>query len=152
MANRPAVIANAFLKLADDQGVDLSPMQIQKLVYFSHGWHLAFDKGALCSERAQAWRWGPVFPSLYHALKHWGSGAIEERITAPWDVTDEFESNLIARVWEVYGDMTAVALSQLSHDPEGPWQMVRSQSHGDRNVDIPNPMIRKYFQKKLNGN
>ena len=152
MPYRPAVVANAFLDLAEKAGTELSPMQIQKLVYFSHGWHLAFDRGTLCSERAQAWRWGPVFPSLYHALKHWGSGAIRERIEVPWEISDDFASSLIARVWDVYGDMTAIALSQLSHDPEGPWQQVRTQSHGDRNVDIPDQIIKDYFEKKLNAN
>lgn len=152
MPYRPTVIANAFLALAAEQGVELSHMQVQKLVYFGHGWHLAFDKGALSSERAQAWRWGPVFPSLYHELKHWGSGAIEERIAVTQSVEDTFASDLIARVWHVYSDMTAIALSQLSHDPSGPWQLVRTQSHGERYVDIPDELIRNYFQKKLNAN
>ena len=148
----PSVIANEFLSLAAKDGAELSPMQVQKLVYFSHGWHLAFDQGALCSERAQAWRWGPVFPSLYHSLKHRGSGAIQEAIKVPWVITDEFASDLIGRVWQVYRDMTAIALSQLSHDPAGPWQLVRTQSHGDRNADIPDPVIRDYFRKKLDAN
>ena len=148
----PTVIANAFLDLAEKDGTELSPMQVQKLVYFSHGWHLAFDKGALSSERAQAWRWGPVFPSLYHALKHWGSGAIQDRIKVPWEISDDFASSLVDRAWIVYRDMTAIALSQLSHDPGGPWQLVRTQSHGNRNVDIPDPLIRDYFKDKLNAN
>ena len=145
----PTVIANAFLDLSAKEGAALSPMQVQKLVYFSHGWHLAFDQGPLSSEPAQAWMWGPVFPSLYHALKHWGSGAIRGPLDLPQNDLEQFASDLIARVWEVYGGMTAIALSQLSHDPDGPWQTVRSQSHGARNVDIPNRLIETYFRTKL---
>lgn len=148
----PAVIANAFLDLAEKDGAELSPMQVQKLVYFSHGWHLAFDKGALSSELAQAWRWGPVFPSLYHALKHWGSGAIKERIKVPWEISDDFAPSLVHQVWIVYRDMTAIALSQLSHEPDGPWHTIRTRTHGNRNVDIPNPLIQDYFRMKLHDN
>ena len=38
-------------------------------MYFGHGWHLGYGQGALSAEHAQAWRWGPVFPELYHAVK-----------------------------------------------------------------------------------
>ena len=167
MPHHAITIANSFLDIAASSEEELTPMQIQKLVYFSHGWHLAFKQEPLSAEHAQAWRWGPVFPTLYHAAKKWGSGSIMDRIRVPEidysirflqrnkpgiSSEDTFATELIKRVWKVYGHMTGVELSQLTHDPDGPWQKIRSASQGDHGVDIPDSMIRDYFALKLDAN
>ena len=76
-----------FLELSKDSGVPLTQMQIQKLVYFSHGWYLAKNEGRpLIPDDIEAWRWGPVIPRLYRAFRAAGAnpirlgGAIQSRI------------------------------------------------------------------------
>jgi uncharacterized phage-associated protein len=77
MAYEAKAVANHFLDLAQDSRGTLSPMKIQKLVYFSHGWHLSINNGrALIDEAVQAWTYGPVIPSLYHEFKKYGNGPI----------------------------------------------------------------------------
>ena len=75
-------VANSFLDIAKSAGKLVDPMKVQKLVYFAHGWHLGFEQGALSAEYAQAWRWGPVFPKLYDAVKIWGSETIMDSVSA----------------------------------------------------------------------
>ena len=169
MPYRPAAIANKFLDLARSDNILLTPMQIQKLVYFAHGWHLAFDQGPLSAEHAQAWQWGPVFPEVYHAVKRWGGGPIGASISVKRAVligddyqleqttptiaeTDPFAPKLIERVWVVYRDMSGPALSQLSHTPDGPWHQTRTESRGERGVDIPDALVHDYFKNKLSAN
>ena len=147
----PATIANKFLELAAAEGKQLTPMQIQKLVYFAHGWHLGFGRGPLCSESPQAWLYGPVFPSLYQAVKAWGGGPIQQTIRAPWVVDDEFAIALIRRVWDEYGDKTAAQLSQMSHVADGPWHKARSESAGERGAIISDAEIELYFADLSNG-
>ena len=161
----PTSVANSFLSIVESEGNTLDPMKLQKLVFFSHGWHLAYDRGALSSERAQAWRWGPVFPSLYRAVKIWGSGPITDPVKA-WEFSyndprqtvssvpedDGFATELIGQVWKVYGHMSGLALSQLTHEKNGPWQTVYSKNPGALDVEIPDPLIRDYFMKKLEKN
>ena len=77
-----AAVANSFLDIAKVAEESVDPMKVQKLVYFAHGWHLGYDRGALSTELAQAWRWGPVFPDLYHAVKIWGNRAIAKPVRA----------------------------------------------------------------------
>ncbi len=41
----------------------MSAMKLQKLVYYSQGWHLVFDGEPLFAERIEAWANGPVVPA-----------------------------------------------------------------------------------------
>ena len=140
-------------------------MKIQKLVYFSHGWHLAYDRGALSAENAEAWEYGPVFRDLYHALKSWGRGAVLEPVvtfgldhgTRRWLApripdSDDFATRLVERVWDVYGPMSGLALSQLTHEDGGPWQVTRASDPRRRDLTIPNSLIREYFRTQLRAN
>ena len=108
---------------------------------------------------AYAWMYGPVFPNLYHALKSWGGGAIHGNALVfesfDWNtprITTEFASRLIDRVWEIYGPMTGVALSQLTHQQDTPWYKARSANPGARGPEIPNELICEYFKKLLEKN
>ena len=157
-----AAVANSFLDIAKSAGEPVDPMKVQKLVYFAHGWHLGFARGALSAEYAQAWRWGPVFPKLYGAVKIWGSEPIMDSVSAMeinrskfrWSTPsipseDTFAMQLIARVWEVYGHMSGPALSQLTHELDGPWDVIRKKNRDSRNQVIPNQLIQKYFHQKI---
>ena len=158
-----AAIANRFLDLAKSDGKALTQMQIQKLVYFAHGWHLAFYDEPLCTNHAQAWQWGPVFPDLYHATKQFGNSPISTPVSAEEDVVnagrivvekrivtispqDEGALALIQRVWDEYGGFSAARLSRMSHDAKGPWHFAREGSDYSRGVDITNKSIKKYFK------
>ena len=165
MPYSPAAVANSLLYTTESDGETLDPMKLQKLVYFSHGWHLAYERGALSAEHAQAWRWGPVFPTLYNAVKMWGSEPIMKPVEAwgvvyderKWDTPsipsdDVSATKLIKRVWEVYGRMSGWALSQLTHEEGGPWHTVYSKNPDARDVVIPDDLIRDYFASKLKAN
>lgn len=62
-------VANEFLHLAKDEGRSVTPMQLLKLVYFAYGWYWAFADDRLLDERVQAWKYGPVVPSVYHEFE-----------------------------------------------------------------------------------
>ncbi len=78
-----AAIANEFLELARAEGRPLTPMHIQKLIYFAHGWNLALTGEPLIRERVEAWDYGPVIRALYGELKVFGSGAITKNLLEP---------------------------------------------------------------------
>jgi uncharacterized phage-associated protein len=153
-------IANYFLDLAQGSGTTISPMKIQKLVYYAHGWNLAISGVPLINEAVEAWEFGPVIPSIYHAFKKFGSGPITEKaskteIVARESLTllfvypavdDQETQDFLSVVWEGYRDLTAIQLSNLTHKQGSPWYKVYSENRGRRGVDIPDSLIKEYFE------
>jgi uncharacterized phage-associated protein len=67
-------VANTFLDIAKANNVaDISPMKLQKLIYYAHAWHLAFLGQPLIKEEVQAWKFGPVIPDVYFEFKECGN-------------------------------------------------------------------------------
>lgn len=159
MAYNALAIANYFLDLASRDGKELNPMKLQKLVYYAHGWNLAINGQPLIDEAVEAWTYGPVIPSLYHEFKKFGSGPITEKamtleISGPTSVRfimprvqDEETMSLLDTVWEAYGNLSAVQLSNLTHESDSPWSTIYSQSGGRKGVDIPDELIKQYFAR-----
>lgn len=157
MSYSSKAVANSFLDIAKESKSNLTPMQLQKLVYFAHGWSLALFNEPLIAESIQAWKFGPVIPSLYHEFKHYGSGAIAEPATE-LDL-EEFEfvepklpddnrlKALLKKIWGVYSKYDGLKLSALTHLPNTPWAQLNTKSVDDeRDKVIPNDLIKDYFR------
>lgn len=163
-------IANFFLDLAKSEGKPLDQMQLQKLVYYANGWHLAIKGKRLINEQVEAWRYGPVIPSLRESFRDYGDQPIdapasyllptrrgmisfeeiEEVVPTieqgnPSDL--EFVKSLLERVWQVYGNYTGIQLSNMTHEAGSPWDHVYRKYDGNipKGTDIPEQEIRDYF-------
>ncbi len=144
---------------------DVSPMKVQKLVWYAHGWHYGLKGRPLVrDEQAEAWEWGPVFPSLYRASKSWGNQPIQKPMAVGvgpagggWTPTlrSEFDDPgaivpFLDSVWEKYEHYSAVQLSNSTHDPGTPWHEVYVVDYGrnpPRGTDIPPDLIKSYFSR-----
>jgi uncharacterized phage-associated protein len=145
-------VANSFLRITKDLGKPLTNMQLQKLVYFAHGWHLALSGKPLLTDAVKAWDFGPVIPPLYNRLKQYGNGVVTDFIkrrdpeTGEIQVVEEEETEfvrkLLRRVWEVYGHMSGSQMSYLSHQPGTPWEITWNKQ---KYVVIPNDLIKVHF-------
>ncbi|MYG39972.1 MAG: DUF4065 domain-containing protein [Nitrospira sp. SB0677_bin_15] len=158
-------IANYFLAHYGKKGI--SPLKLQKLIYIAHGWHLAIqEKPLVDDEFAEAWQFGPVFPSIYHEFKSFGSNPIpanerakelrsdfnQEPPVFTWETpmireNDKETPALLDRVWEVYSKYTASELSALTHQEGTPWHTVWNENPGMKNMHIENDEIKKYYKR-----
>jgi len=123
----PKEIAKYFLIRAEKDGELITPLKMQKLVYFAYVFYLISKKGKdkLFSEKIEAWPAGPVVPSLYQELKKYGSSpiAIEDFV----DISEEkfIEKNdpeivsILNKTYENCEKFTAFELVVLSHKEKG---------------------------------
>ena len=152
-------IANFFLKLSENDSRPVTPLAIQKLVYFAHGWHLAFFNAPLISDNVEAWKFGPVIPSLYAAFQQYGKSQISRPATE-FDFTKlesvpvEFladnpnQEKLLNRVWKDYSRFTGLELSDITHRPDTPWSKVWGNGSTIGRV-IDNALIKDYFVQEI---
>ena len=135
-------IANVFLKLTDQESGDvLTNLKLQKLAYYSQGFHLALYNKPLFDEEFVAWEHGPVVRSLYDKLKNFGSEQviIDEPIK---DSITEQQKQLISEINKVYGQFSAWKLRDMTHN-ESPWLSTA------KGATITNEKLKTYFKTQL---
>lgn len=101
----------------------MSAMKLQKLVYYSQAWSLAWDEEELFPNEVEAWANGPVVRELYDA--HRGLYRLNQGFFGgnPGVLTSE-QRDTIDRVIAFYGDRDPQWLSDLTH-MERPWREAR---------------------------
>jgi uncharacterized phage-associated protein len=155
MAYSAMAVANAFVKRAKaGQLGNLSPMKLQKLLFFAQSWHLARNHEPLIDEFFCRWQYGPVVASLYHEFKEYGAGVISAygghiiekegdvvKIRPVVDDSDTDTWELIDDIIRVYGPYSGSQLSAITHEPGSAW-------HESGEVDggpIPNADLARYI-------
>lgn len=137
-------VANYIILLGkentDDGEYDLTPMKLQKLVYYCQGYHLALYDKPLFPESFEAWKYGPVCPALYRVLKPSGANPVFE-IDAEGNLTDA-EKQLIADVCWKYGQFATWKLRDMPHK-EPPW--ITTQLSGT----ISSESMADFFEKRF---
>lgn len=144
-------IAKYFLLKGSQEGIGISPMKLQKLIYFAHGWFLAIFNRPLIKETIQAWKYGPVIPVIYDKFQSFGNSPISifvRKDDARFDFKAE-EKELLDFIWDIYKGYSAIQLSNLTHVKRSPWDVVLSRDKRVHltNVPIDNELIKVYFQE-----
>ena len=149
MAYNPTTIANYFVLNYAKYGV-ITPMKLLKLTYIAYGWYLAITDGKekLIDELPQAWKYGPVFPSLYKAIKQNGTDQIDRAI--PYFKVEhikEEDAEFLDEIWKKYGDFDGIQLMEMTHAEGTPWKNVYCEGCNSTISDID---IFNYYTEKLN--
>lgn len=142
------IVANEFLRIARNNGRTLTNMQVQKLVYIAHGYALAIYGPALVNQIVEAWRYGPVIPTLYTALREYGAGVVTGPVaTLSRDSISDAHRSLLSTVHSAYGRFSGPQLSTMTHKAGTPWAEVYRPNVN--NIEIPNDLIRRYYRRLL---
>ena len=145
LGNPPKRVAEYILKLSQSENNPLTPMQVLKLVYISHGWQLGLYGRPLVDEPIEAWPYGPVIPSVYHEYKRFGSrfiDAVPAELPAGFDSS---EASILTQVFKGYGRRSGISLSSLTHEPGTPWSITVKQS--GIGAVISNDLIEDHYRR-----
>lgn len=139
-------IANWFIRRAMSEGEHLSIMQLLKLIYIAHGWFLEITGGApLIKNKIEAWKHGPVVPDVYREFR--GQGIDSLQPAHGFDAAiDAYSANILEYVYNNYGKVPAIQLSNMTHESGGPWD-IASRRYGFF-APITNDLILAHYQEK----
>ena len=147
----PAVqIADYFI----ERSASFTLFHILKLAYIAHGVHLAYvkDSKGIFTEQVEAWQYGPVIPSIYHAFKHNGANLIKKPDTnSKADEIDEKTREVLDAVFKKYHKTSGPGLVELTHQKGTPWHKVWEEEDGKDKYHaiIDTEDIKKYYKAWL---
>ena len=161
MRHNAIALANYFVDKSISDEIKIYQFGLMKRVYITHGFCLAsLDRGALdpLYDVVEAWKNGPVIPSVYHSFKHHTDNEIR---TKSFFVTEIYSNNKVEIetpvlkdedikdvadfVWGRYKNHSDYELVKLLHRKGTPWYLCYKKGE---NRPIPD-LYTKTFYKKL---
>jgi uncharacterized phage-associated protein len=142
-------------KIDIEAGDSISPLKLQKILYYCQAWHLTIFKKPVFDERIEAWAKGPVVPSQY---KRFAETPIYDSIRITnielhIPKLDKNTEELLIEVINLYGERSASYLENLTHS-ENPWIEARGnlEPHRKSSAEISHKsMIDFYSTFKKHG-
>ena len=140
------VIACIFEELEE-----VTPLMLQKLLYFIQGIYSALYGKPLFEEDCRAWVHGPVYPEVYTLFRDFKYNPIDDvrfgLLKGTDDVLTEEERDVIDRVVNTFGIYGGKVLERITHN-EGPWKSAR-KGYGDQVPSselVSKDSIQKYYE------
>ena len=131
-------VAKRFLALAQQEGISLSNMKLQKLVFFSQVVALKMYGRPIHTNASLAWDFGPVVKELYDLVHKFATKDrklfslndpdIAEAFNDVEQIEDADVLGVTKAVWNRFKSWTAFQLSDLTHRPGSPWATVYARS------------------------
>ncbi|TAJ13045.1 DUF4065 domain-containing protein [Marinilabiliaceae bacterium JC017] len=151
----------------NSHGISVTPLKLQKVLYYIQAWHLVFfKKRNLFEELPQAWVNGPVYRTVYNKYKNRfykddtinalkdGDDAIELlNITKDKLKLDEKQHSLIEAILKSYGVLSSEKLVFMTHR-EDPWNIARKDYKPMQRCEevISTDMMFDFYSKnRING-
>jgi uncharacterized phage-associated protein len=138
-------IAEYFLYKAREDEDSITNMKVQKLLYYAQGFYLAIFDQPLFNDRIEKWVHGPVVPSVYREFKRYGSDCIPVPDGFDLEKYDVKTRELLDEVYQVYGQFSASALRNMTHN-EPPWK----ETPDGISAEIDCNLLKVYFKTRLN--
>lgn len=142
-----AVIAYIFDKLEE-----VTPLMLQKLLYFIQGLSYVKLGKPMFNEDCEAWAHGPVYPRVYHLFRDFKYNPIDDPRFAILKETmldlDEGDIEVIDLVLNTYGIYGGKVLEKITHNEE-PWKEAFVE-YGDGihyNIVLSKERIKEYYDK-----
>ena len=160
MKDNALAVANYFVELAKRDNKALTQLGLMKRVYIAHGFSLAINHKSLLDprfDRVEAWRYGPVIPSVYHSFKQYQANPITGKtVIMEWnpdsnmaefhtpELRDKEAKKIVEMVWMRYARMSDSEMVSLTHKKGTPWAYCYVEG---LNKPIPDEITELYYTK-----
>lgn len=121
-------LCNNILLRGKRDNVSISPMKLQKLMYYVCRDYVKETNQMPINELFEVWQYGPVLPSVYGEFKSFGSNPItsyaKDATGRSYKVNEE-ENPILAStieiVWAKNKHLSGIQLSAKTHQPNSGW-------------------------------
>ena len=130
---------------------DVTPLALQKLLYYVQGFYFAFNKKFIFENDCQAWQHGPVYYEIYKQYKDYCFNTIRKVEQIDETVFSDSEKIIINSVIKNFGCYSGKTLERFTH-LEKPWGLTRGELpyECECNKVIEKDYIANYFIEVLN--
>lgn len=129
--------------------VEITPLALQKLLYFTQAFHKVFTGDFIFDEDCEAWVHGPVYREIYFKYKDHGYNPIEDSLKQfeCFDLSEN-ERDIIDAVISYLGCYSGKVLENMTHF-EAPWKETRNGLAEEvaSNRIIRKEIIGRYFKQ-----
>ena len=135
------------------KGKSITPLSLQKMLYYAQGICLALSGRELFREDCQAWAHGPVYKNVYEAFRSFGREPIDgtrfyigrEDCPGPGELSER-EKKVLDLVAESLGSYSGKTLEKVTHE-ETPWREARKGCKPSQRSSavITKASVRTYF-------
>ena len=119
-----SVVCNNILTRAFQENIPVSPMKLQKLMYFVSCEYVKATGKDLLSENFGVWQYGPVLPSLYDEFKSFHDQPITKYATdadgVPYAINEDTAPHLKASMTLLKNRSSAPASTSRFHQIQLP--------------------------------
>lgn len=157
------VMSEYVVLFCQNMGVSITPLKLQKLLYYVQSWHIAkFERDTLFNSLPEAWVNGPVYRKVYDVYK----GTFFKNANIETDLDEESLSielkkkqellaleasqlTLVNAVLDTYAKLSDERLVLMTHS-ETPWNEARKDlspiDRSDNQLSVDS--IYNYFNRK----
>jgi len=130
---------------------EITPLALQKALYYAQGLHLAFYGKPLFEDDCEAWVHGPVYREVYNKYKKYTYEVIERSYEFDNNLMDANEKAILDSVITNFCCYSGKILEDMTH-AESPWRIARGSLAWDapsREI-ITKESIHSYFNEVKN--
>lgn len=137
--------ANDLAALVVDRLGSTDTMKLQKLLYYCNAWSLVARGRPIYQDKTEAWKHGPVVPSIY--AQHRTQASVSEWPSGDSNRLPQEDKSIANAVIDLYGARSGWALRNLTH-AEDPWVNAWARcNQGEKlHEEITQDEIRTYYQ------
>lgn len=138
-------VANFFIDACNNSTDDqMTNLKLNKLMYYAQGCHLARTGKPLFDDKIEAWKYGPVAPTVYRRYSVCGKEPIPSTDeTYSSNVFSSEELDTLTDVMREFGQYTGSALVSMTHKAGTPWSDACAASQ----IEISQDSMKRYFEE-----
>jgi len=130
-----------YLSYQDKDQMSITPLKLQKLLYYAQGYSYNWDRDKLFTDEIEAYNSGPVVREVYIILNKYGQSEIPKS-EGKDIVTTKERKETIQGVWMGYKRMSGIELAARSKTEE---PCMNCLTNNER--IIKKEVIQEYFKK-----